>query len=632
MQLGGSAPKRVIEAGSAFPAEVMKPTMEHSTETASDPIYVPSRWFLALCVAVAIFIGFVGHFSPLPVWLMGIEMLATVLALFVFGSIRYRLDKNAITFGAALVIAATFWGVWWHDSQMRLVVHREGWMALVRAASRYLLTLDGLDHLVHADTMLFLLGLTFFVSVISQTRLLESTSFRLLRANRGAVLPTVLAITALVSVASGILDGVSMIGLTLRVLVIILFLANVGIEHVRYAVMVSTIITTVCGMWLAYGEPPNLIMKANLRPHLDDIFFISYCAPLALLSFAIVAWSLRSRFYGKRITWRELDLLDRYSADVRFLQAERHGEVLTAVEFVETHAGELRERLNAIIERLHRGTPLGLALVQEGVPAPVRRRLLGLFVHEELAEPLDEHYRLAASGDPVAARAAEAPVRRALHKIKRRRVLAQRVGLLAFVPFVALLVAHAVDHSVRLFYASFAGFAVAICGIWRLPRMRRLALREAWHEYREYFFLLPLFFSITLMQAADFFSQLESLLRNGIALWGAAHIAWLQFLAATILSALLDNNVVADFAAHALHRLDVHLIRFFSMAQIAGYALGGCWTHIGCAQSVVAFSFLLKDVDPSFTPMQWIRVMSRLLLTLFLVLSLALYVRAAFLP
>jgi hypothetical protein len=29
--------------------------------------------------------------------------------------------------------------------------------------------------------------------------------------------------------------------------------------------MVCTVVTTVCGMWLAYGEPPNLIMKANLR-------------------------------------------------------------------------------------------------------------------------------------------------------------------------------------------------------------------------------------------------------------------------------------------------------------------------------------------------------------------------------
>ncbi len=43
--------------------------------------------------------------------------------------------------------------------------------------------------------------------------------------------------------------------------------------------MVCTAVTTICGIWLAYGEPPNLIMKANLHPHLDNAFFLRYCAP-----------------------------------------------------------------------------------------------------------------------------------------------------------------------------------------------------------------------------------------------------------------------------------------------------------------------------------------------------------------
>ena len=47
---------------------------------------------------------------------------------------------------------------------------------------QHLLSLRGLDELVHADTMLFILGLTYFVSVIAQTRLLEGTTFFLLRA------------------------------------------------------------------------------------------------------------------------------------------------------------------------------------------------------------------------------------------------------------------------------------------------------------------------------------------------------------------------------------------------------------------------------------------------------------------
>ena len=32
-------------------------------------------------------------------------------------------------------------------------------------------------------------------------------------------------------------------------------------------------VTTVCGIWLAYGEPPNLIMKANLYPLSGQRFF-----------------------------------------------------------------------------------------------------------------------------------------------------------------------------------------------------------------------------------------------------------------------------------------------------------------------------------------------------------------------
>ena len=55
----------------------------------------------------------------------------------------------------------------------------------------------------------------------------------------------------------------------IRTLVILLFLAKAKGDHVIYAVMLSTVVTTVCGMWLAYGEPPNLIMKSNLHPHLD---------------------------------------------------------------------------------------------------------------------------------------------------------------------------------------------------------------------------------------------------------------------------------------------------------------------------------------------------------------------------
>ena len=49
---------------------------------------------------------------------------------------------------------------------------------------QHLLSFHGLDDLIHADTMLFILGLTLFVSVIAQTRLLEGITFFLLRRNR----------------------------------------------------------------------------------------------------------------------------------------------------------------------------------------------------------------------------------------------------------------------------------------------------------------------------------------------------------------------------------------------------------------------------------------------------------------
>ena len=73
--------------------------------------------------------------------------------------------------------------------------------------------------------MLFILGLTLMVSVIAQTRLLEGITFLLLRRYDGRILPTIIAVTAVVAFASGVLGGVSMIGLTIRTLVIILMLA-----------------------------------------------------------------------------------------------------------------------------------------------------------------------------------------------------------------------------------------------------------------------------------------------------------------------------------------------------------------------------------------------------------------------
>jgi hypothetical protein len=66
-------------------------------------------------------------------------------------------------------------------------------------------------------------------------------------------------------------------------------------------------------------------------------------------------------------------------------------------------------------------------------------------------------------------------------------------------------------------------------------------------------------------------------------------------------------------------------LRLFAMSQIAGYALGGCWTHIGCAQSVVAFGFILRGIDARYTPLQWIRDITPLILKILFALTILIY-------
>ncbi|HNF59687.1 MAG TPA: hypothetical protein PLN89_08940, partial [Elusimicrobiota bacterium] len=75
----------------------------------------------------------------------------------------------------------------------------------------------------------------------------------------------------------------------------------------------------------------------------------------------------------------------------------------------------------------------------------------------------------------------------------------------------------------------------------------------------------------------------------------------------------------------ALQGLEVHLIHLFAMAQIAGYALGGCWTHVGSAQSVVAYAFIQKEIDPRYTPFQWIKAMTPVILEIAVWMSIVVY-------
>ena len=147
----------------------------------------------------------------------------------------------------------------------------------------------------------------------------------------------------------------------------------------------------------------------------------------------------------------------------------------------------------------------------------------------------------------------------------------------------------------------------------------------------EYFFLFPLFLSISLLTTAGFFEGMKELLHQGIDTLGTAHVAFAQFIGSTVLSAILDNNVVADFASRALLGFDVKTLHLFAMAQIAGYALGGCWTHIGCAQSVVAYAFIQRDLDEHFRPVQWIREMTPVIIKILVVMAAIIYAESAIL-
>jgi hypothetical protein len=587
-------------------------------------ITLSGRAFVGGCAALAAGILWLSH--SIPVWLLASEVLATILSLFLLGSFKYQIHKNALTYGMLLVIIATFSKL--GTSAWRAEILESGWW---HWAMLNLLSFHALDDLVHADTMLFILGLTFFVAVIAQTRLLEGITFALLRRNRGAILPTVITVTAFVALASGIFDGVSMIGLTIRTLVIILLLAAAPTSAIRYAVIVCTTITTICGTWLAYGEPPNLIMKANLYPYLGNAFFFFYCAPAAVISYLLIARQLRKRLRDQHVYVDLLDVIEANAQDVRFLQATRHGEVLTPIEFIEDRAADLGGHAPGVLKWLRNGESMGIALFRENIPQETRRKLLGHFVSEELADPLDRHYQLAFARDQEGASQTERVIHETLAANAQLRRRAQKIGAVALVPFIGLLVLHGINHNVPLFWASFAGFLCALLGIAGIPKMRALAFHEAHIEYAEYYFLFPLFLSITLLTNAGFFDRIQALIHTGIDVLGRGHLAFTQFLGCTFLSAILDNNVVADFASRGLHGLSPSVLHLFAMAQILGYALGGCWTHIGCAQSVVAFAFIRRDVDAAYTPLQWIKDITPVIVEILIALTILIYAENALL-
>jgi Na+/H+ antiporter NhaD/arsenite permease-like protein len=599
-----------------------------SVSESSGTVEIPAKYYFIFTFSVAALLWVLGRSVSISPNLLGIEVFATVIALFIFGSIRYRIDKNVLTYGALPIILVTFFSLWWPESALRKEMSAQGGTALWEAIDHNLLTLHGLEKLVHADTMLFILGLTFFVAVISQTRMLEEISMKILRVFEGRVLSTILMIGGLVSFASGILDGVSMIGLTIRVFVIVLIMAKVEYHGIEFIIMSSVVLTTVCGMWLAYGEPPNLIMKSNLG--LSDSFFLTYAAPMAVVSFLIVAKFIYRWLRGVVIPLDELDILETNIADVRFLQAARKGETKEIEEMFKEYAGRFGDRGAQVEALYHEGHHPISSMIRAGVKPETVRAFVSDFLGPEFVEPVISYYRHRQKHAKPEEREQElveaGVIERLLETTRLQRHAAQFWGKLAFIPFIGLLFWHARDHDVPLFLSSFAGFAVAFLGVWAHAKMRRLALHEAAHEYREYLFLFPLFLSITMLTAVGFFDQLRAAIDQGVAVLGRGHVAVIQFLGSGLLSAILDNNVVADFASRAIHGMaDMFL---FAAAQIAGYAAGGSLTHIGSAQSVVAFAYILRYVDPGFTPLGWIKAMWKMVVAITVTLTAMLYLIA----
>lgn len=587
----------------------------------TSPILLSGRTFVGCCILLAILIV-----TALPLrfagpGLIASEVLLTVLGLFFFGSFRYQVHKNSLTYGMALVVLATY-----ARFCLRVARFPKTGTELAELLSRHLLSFSGLDQLIHIDTLLFILGLTLLVSVLSQTRLLEALSLALLRRFDGRVAPTLVVLCGVVALLSGVLDGVSMIGLLLRTLTLILFLAGAPLGKMRRVMLLCTVVTTVCGMWLAYGEPPNLIMKANLlgndgAPLLSDHYFLRYCLPLALLSFGVIAWQLLRLFWGQRVDLASLDLVEQHAASFRFLQARRHGEVFSDIELIDAHREALGLQYQDLVTHVQSGESLGEGMQKLAVPAPLRRKLLGMISTEELAARLDDYFAAQVAGDAERREALSRSISQELHELASPLRRLRSMGLVGLLLFIALLFVHAHTHVLPLFVAPLCGALVAALGLWSEPKIRRLALGDTAHEYAEYLFLIPLFLSIALLLHSGFFAELQSLLRNATQTVDRGALALLQLVGCTALSAILDNNVVADFASRSLSGLPVQLIYLFSTAQIAGYAAGGCWTHIGSAQSVVAFSFIRRDLDATYTPIAWIKDITVILFWLVLVLG-----------
>src|SRR5690349_8992231 len=81
--------------------------------------------FVTGCAVAAAALLLVGGSTPMPVWLLAVEVLATILGLFFFGSFKYQVHKNALTYGMLLVVIATFWRL--PTSAWHVEIAERGW-------------------------------------------------------------------------------------------------------------------------------------------------------------------------------------------------------------------------------------------------------------------------------------------------------------------------------------------------------------------------------------------------------------------------------------------------------------------------------------------------------------------------
>ena len=208
---------------------------------------------------------------------------------------------------------------------------------------------------------------------------------------------------------------------------------------------------------------------------------------------------------------------------------------------------------------------------------------------------------------------------------------AQMIGALALAPFVALLVMHGINRDVPLFLASFAAFGVAFLGIVRIPTCAALRCAKPTRYTRRTTFCSPLFLSITLLTSAGFFEGLKTLVQQGIATLGHGHMAFGQFRAAPS-----SRQSSTTTSSPTLRRgrwrtsmsgscISSRWRRSRAMRSV------DAWTHIGCAQSVVAFAFIQRDVDKHFTPVEWIKEMTPVIIRILVLVTILLYAESALL-